>query len=138
MALATALRGDTEGGHEAIAKSLDLTTAVGLHLLAQQIEVVADYVLSSDVALSGLEGSGADDVGEEDGDDAFRLVLCRHACCTTHTRITSPTPLSACSPRSSNVTPADVRASDRTVSDTSTSPVADSPLIRAATFTAPP
>ena len=57
---------------------------------------------------------------------------------TTHTRTASPTPFSACSPRSSNVTPADVRASERTVSDTSTSPAADSPLIREAMFTAPP
>ena len=57
---------------------------------------------------------------------------------TAHTRTASPTPFSACSPRSSNRTPADVRASDRTVSDTSTSPAADSPLIREAMFTAPP
>jgi hypothetical protein len=57
---------------------------------------------------------------------------------TTHTRTASPTPFSACSPRSSKRTPADVRASERTVSDTSTSPAADSPLIRAAMFTAPP
>src|SRR5439155_19520101 len=57
---------------------------------------------------------------------------------TVHTRIGSPTPFSACSPRSSKATPAEVRASDRTVSETSTSPGADSPLIREAMFTAPP
>ena len=34
-------------------------------------------------------------------------------------------PLSVCSPLSSNVTPAEVRARPRTVSDTSTSPGAD-------------
>ena len=38
--------------------------------------------------------------------------------------------LQRCSPRSSNVTLADVRASPRTTSDTSTSPGADSALIR--------
>jgi hypothetical protein len=57
---------------------------------------------------------------------------------TAQTRTASPTPFSDCSPRSSNVTPADVRASERTVSDTSTSPGADSPLMRAAMLTAPP
>ena len=57
---------------------------------------------------------------------------------TAHTRTVSPTPFSACSPRSSNRTPELVRASERTVSDTSTSPGADSPLIREATLTAPP
>src|SRR5436309_12588702 len=57
---------------------------------------------------------------------------------TAHTRTGSPTPFSACSLRSSNDTPADVRASERTVSDTSTSPAADSPLMREAMFTAPP
>ena len=57
---------------------------------------------------------------------------------TTHTRTASPTPFSACSPRSSNRTPADVRASERTVSDTSTSPGAERPLIREAMLTAPP
>src|SRR3990172_1753892 len=35
---------------------------------------------------------------------------------TAHTRTDSPTPFSACSPRSSNRTPADVRASERTLS----------------------
>ena len=34
--------------------------------------------------------------------------------------------------------PPDVRASERTVSDTSTSPATDSPTIREAMFTAPP
>src|SRR5439155_22543936 len=111
---------------------------MGVDLPSQQVEVGAHEVLSGGVALSGLEGRGADDVGEEDGDDAFRLVLCRHACCTTHTRIASSTPFNACSPRSSKRTPADVRASDRTVSDTSTSPGAESPLMREAMFTAPP
>ncbi len=57
---------------------------------------------------------------------------------TAHTRTGSPTPFSACSPRSSNGTPADVRASERTVSETSTSPGADSPLMREAMLTAPP
>src|SRR3990172_7292642 len=46
-------------------------------------------------------------------------------------RCGSATPLRACSPRSSNATPAEVRASERTVSDTSTSPGADAPAIRA-------
>ena len=40
--------------------------------------------------------------------------------------------------RSSNETPDDVRASERTVSETSTSGGADSPLMRAAMLTAPP
>ena len=57
---------------------------------------------------------------------------------TAHTRTASPTPFSDCSPRSSKRTPADVRASDRTVSDTSTSPAAESPAIREEMFTAPP
>ena len=57
---------------------------------------------------------------------------------TAHTRTGSPTPFSARSPRSSNRTPALVRASERTVSDTSTSPGTDSPLIREAMLTAPP
>src|SRR6266566_3106475 len=57
---------------------------------------------------------------------------------TAHTRTASATPFSACSPRSSNRTPADVRASERTVSDTSTSPGAESPLMREAILTAPP
>src|SRR5438876_12439616 len=57
---------------------------------------------------------------------------------TAHTRTPSPTPLNVCSPRSSKRTPADVRANDRTVSDTSTSPGADSPLMREAMLTAPP
>src|SRR5206468_10599440 len=57
---------------------------------------------------------------------------------TAHTRTRSPTPFSACSPRSSKVAPADVRASERTVSETSTSPGADRPLMREAMLTAPP
>jgi len=57
---------------------------------------------------------------------------------TAHTRTASPTPFSDCSPRSSNDTPAEVRASERTVSETSTSPAADSPAIREAMLTAPP
>src|SRR6266571_1943743 len=57
---------------------------------------------------------------------------------TAHNRTSSPTPFSACSPRSSKRTPADVRASERTVSDTSTSPGAESPLMREAMLTAPP
>ncbi len=57
---------------------------------------------------------------------------------TAHTRTFSPTPFSACSPRSSNRTPADVRARPRTVSETRTSPGAERPLIREAMFTAPP
>src|SRR3990172_4960085 len=57
---------------------------------------------------------------------------------TAQTRTGSPTPLSDCSPRSSNATPADVRASERTVSHTSTSPGAESPDMREAMFTAPP
>src|SRR5437870_4017493 len=57
---------------------------------------------------------------------------------TAHTPTASDTPFSRWSPRSSNATPAEVRASDRTVSETSTSPTADSPAIRDAMFTAPP
>src|SRR5439155_24278022 len=57
---------------------------------------------------------------------------------TAHTRTGSPMPLSACSPRSSKATPADVRASDRTVSETSTSPGAERALMREAMLTAPP
>src|SRR5439155_3041112 len=57
---------------------------------------------------------------------------------TAHTRTGSPTPLRACSPRSSNCAPADVRASPRTMSETSTSPGADRPLMREAMLTAPP
>src|SRR5437870_5029511 len=57
---------------------------------------------------------------------------------TAHRRTCSPTPFSNCSPRSSKRTPADVRASERTVSDTSTSPDAERPLMREAMLTAPP
>jgi hypothetical protein len=57
---------------------------------------------------------------------------------TAHTRTGSPTPLSLRLPRSSNDTLPEVRASERTVSDTSTSPDADRPLMRAAMLTAPP
>src|SRR5262245_38468540 len=57
---------------------------------------------------------------------------------TAQTRTGSPTPFSACSPLSSNETPAEVRARSRTVCETSTSPGGDSPLMREATFTAPP
>src|SRR5438128_2342914 len=57
---------------------------------------------------------------------------------TAQTRTCSPTPFSVCFPRSSKLTPADVRASVRTTSDTSTSPGADSPLMREAMLTAPP
>src|SRR5438132_8185324 len=49
---------------------------------------------------------------------------------TAQTRTGSPTPLSDCSPRSSKRAPADVRASERTVSETSTSPGTESPLPR--------
>src|SRR5947208_14463843 len=47
---------------------------------------------------------------------------------TAHTRTGSPTPFSDGSPLSSNATPAEVRARERTVSDTSTSPGADTPV----------
>src|SRR5439155_23076451 len=57
---------------------------------------------------------------------------------TAQTLTASPTPFNSCSPLSSNRTPADVRANDRTVSETSTSPGADSPLMREAMLTAPP
>src|SRR3989304_1347152 len=57
---------------------------------------------------------------------------------TAYSRCGSPTPFSVCSPRSSNDTPAEVRASPRTVSDTSTSPGADAAAILAAMLTAPP
>src|SRR5438093_4494205 len=60
-------------------------------------------------------------------DCSLSSVLCSPAT-TAQTRTASPTPFSACSPRSSNRTPADVRASERTVSETSTSPEAESPL----------
>src|SRR6266567_1515442 len=61
-----------------------------------------------------------------------------HACLTAQTRTGSSMPLRVCSPRSSNRTPAEVRASERTVSDTSTSPGAERPLMREAMLTAPP
>src|SRR2546422_9943816 len=57
---------------------------------------------------------------------------------TAQNRSGSATPFSACSPRSSNRTPADVRASPRTMSETSTSPAAERPLMREAMFTDPP
>src|SRR5207244_1216485 len=57
---------------------------------------------------------------------------------TTHTLTGSATPLSFRLPRSSHRTPALVRARPRTMSDTSTSPGADSPLMREAMLTAPP
>jgi hypothetical protein len=57
---------------------------------------------------------------------------------TAHTRTGSPTPLSACSPRSSKRTTADVRARERTVSETNISPGAASPAMREAMLTAPP
>src|SRR3990172_931211 len=47
---------------------------------------------------------------------------------TTQPRTGPPPPFSVCSPRSSNVTPADVRASERPVSETRTSPGAERPL----------
>src|SRR6266571_8437119 len=77
----------------------------------------------------------ADAVG---GDAIADLRLHHSPSITAHTRTASPTPFSACSPRSSNLTPADVRASDRTVSETRTSPGAESPLMREAMLTAPP
>src|SRR3989449_2887425 len=55
-----------------------------------------------------------------------------------HSRTRSPTPFSDCSPRSSNMTPALVRARPRTISETRTSPGADRPLMREAMLTAPP
>src|SRR3989304_5983926 len=57
---------------------------------------------------------------------------------TAKSRCGSLTPLSACSPRSSKRTPADVRASERTVSETSTSPGAERAENTAAMMTAPP
>src|SRR5207249_3595598 len=57
---------------------------------------------------------------------------------TAYTRTASPIPFSANSPRSSNTTPADVRARSATVRDTSTRPGADSPQMREAMLTAPP
>ena len=61
-----------------------------------------------------------------------------HPVTTTNTRTASSTPFISCSPRSSNATPADVRASSRTVPDTSVSPAAEAAATRAAMFTAPP
>src|SRR6266542_4815488 len=57
---------------------------------------------------------------------------------TAQIRTGSPTPFTFRLPRSSNCTPAEVRASERTVSDTSTSPGAERPLMREAILTAPP
>ncbi len=57
---------------------------------------------------------------------------------TANSRCASSIPRSSVSPRSSNDTSADVRARPRTVSDTSTSPGAEAPAIRAAMLTAPP
>src|SRR3972149_6257408 len=54
---------------------------------------------------------------------------------TANSRCGSVTPFSVCSPRSSNATPAEVRARLRTVSETSTSPGADSADMRAAVLT---
>lgn len=81
---------------------------------------------------------GVGNVGAVSASDVLDLRLHHSPSRSAHTRTSSPTPFSACSPRSSNRTPADVRASERTVSDTGTSPGADSPLIRAAMLTAPP
>src|SRR5438128_5079726 len=61
-----------------------------------------------------------------------------HAGLAANTRTGSPTPLSACSPRSSNTTSAEVRARPRTMSETSTSPGTERPAIREAMLTAPP
>jgi hypothetical protein len=66
------------------------------------------------------------------------LLLHHSFTLTAHTRTGSPTPFSACSPRSPKVTPADVRASPRTISETSTSPGSERPLMREAMLTAPP
>src|SRR2546425_2992908 len=81
---------------------------------------------------------GIGDVRTVGAADVLNLRLHHSPSRTAQTRTASPTPFSACSPRSSNRTPAEVRASERTVSETSTSPGADSPLIRAAMLTAPP
>ena len=64
-----------KGGHEAVAERLDLPAAVRFDLLAEEFEMAADDLLSGGVALAGLKGSGADDVGEKDGDDAFGRLL---------------------------------------------------------------
>jgi hypothetical protein len=69
---------------------------------------------------------------------SIHLRLHQSASRTAHTRIFSSTPFSACSPRSSNFTPAEVRARPRTMSETSTSPGAERLLIREAMLTAPP
>jgi hypothetical protein len=44
-------------------------------LVTQDIEVTAHDLLSHNVALTSLEGGRADDIGEEDGDDAFGRLL---------------------------------------------------------------
>ena len=49
--------GGDEGGHEAVAKGLDLPATVGLHLLTQEIEMTAHELVSRSVALARLEGS---------------------------------------------------------------------------------
>ena len=57
---------------------------------------------------------------------------------TANSRCGSSIPLSSCRPRSSNRSPLDPRVSDRTVSDTNTSPGAEAPHTRDARFTAQP
>ena len=64
-----------KGGHEAVAERLDLPAAVRLHLLPQEIEMAVDDLLSGGIALARLEGRRADDIGKEDGDDAFVRLL---------------------------------------------------------------
>jgi len=84
---------------------------------------------------------GRHDICEEDCDGAFGRLL-RHGAAssqrTSYTRTGSETPFSSRSPRSSNETPAEVRARSRTVPETSVSPAAASPATRDAMFTAPP
>jgi len=67
--------GRDEGGHKAVAERLDLSAAMGLHLLTQEIEMTAHELLSGSIALARLESSRADDIGEEDGDDACGRLL---------------------------------------------------------------
>src|SRR5438105_224297 len=87
-------------------------------------------------ALADLVVGNADAVGAPRELDAWLHHSYRGR--TAKIRCASATPFSATSPRSSNATAVDVRASARTTSDTSTSPGADSAAILAATFTAPP
>ncbi len=128
-----------ESDHEAVAHRLHFVPAVLLDLASHQLALNLQANVRCLVSATRPQVGRLYDVGEEERDRALRQDGCHEGPSTTrHARTFSPTPLSACSSRSSNATPADVRARDRTVSDTSTSPGAESPLMREAMFTAPP